>query len=266
LNDPSLPTSKYQFQGDLATRPFPEILFSIYHFRVPGVLVASRGQARKTIYLRDGLIVHAASSDLGESLGQHLLEREKITPEQYEETMAARRESESRYGEMLVERGLLSPADLYLAIRQQNVEIVWNLFAWTEGQVTFDIGDFALPTTTSIQIPVRQAIKEGVRRVQDVKSVLARVGRRDTILEACYSTDDLIETALRQEEYDLLRRVDGNRTLADLCHGGPFDSTNNARLLYGFLVLQFVRRVESEDSSGAIKIRWPLGAHPDTSS
>jgi hypothetical protein len=253
------PAARYQYRGDLADRPFPEILFSIYHFRVPGILIARQGDTTKTIYLRDGLVVHAASTDLSESLGSFLFDREKLTEEQYHETMAARRASESRFGEMLVERGLLSPAELYTAIRHQNVEIVWNLFAWVDGQVTFDIGDFNLPTTTAIQIPVRQAIKEGVRRIEHVKGVISRVGSRDTLLESSYRTEDLIETALRSEEYELLKLVDGTRSLVELCQEGPFDSTTNARLLYGFHVLQFIRRSAGESEAKAIKIRWSQG-------
>jgi hypothetical protein len=258
-------TEAHVYRGDLADRPIAEILYTIYLHRVPGLIEATSDETKKRIYVRDGHIVHASSSSLAESLGAYLLNVGMISKEDYAATMRARRESDNPYGVMLVERGLLSPADLYKAIRLQNAEIVWTLFSWTSGRVTFDIGEFRPPAGTSIQVPVRQAIKEGVRRVEDARRLLERIGGRDTVLEASYATDDLIEVALRREEYDLLRMVDGKRTLYELCTEGPFDPKTNGRLLYAYHALDFVRpRVDVGATSErrAIKIRLSRTDHP----
>lgn len=234
-------SANHAYRGDLADRPIAEMLYTIYLHRVPGLIEATSEETKKRIYVRDGHIVHASSSNLDESLGAYLLNVGMISKEDYSATMRARRDSDSPYGVMLVEGGLLSPADLYKAIRLQNAEIVWTLFSWTQGRVTFDVGEFKAPVGTAIQVPVRQAIKEGVRRVEDARRLLERIGGRDTVLEASYQTDDLIEVALRREEYDLLRMVDGERSLYDLCTEGPFDPKTNGRLLYAYHVLDFVR-------------------------
>ncbi|HVS16788.1 MAG TPA: DUF4388 domain-containing protein [Thermoanaerobaculia bacterium] len=249
------------YRGDLTDRPIAEILYTIYLHRVPGKIEATDDETVKTIFVRDGHIVHASSSNLAESLGAYLLNVGMISKEDYAATMRARRESQMPYGVMLVEQGLLAPADLYKAIRLQNAEIVWTLFSWDSGRVTFEIGDFKRPVGTAIQVPMRQAIKEGVRRVEDVRRLLERIGGRDTVLEACHQTDDLIEVALRREEYDLLRMVDGKRTLYELCTEGPYDPKTNGRLLYAFHVLEFVRAIAKVGAGAktserrAIKIR-----------
>jgi hypothetical protein len=249
------------YRGDLNDRPIAEILYTIYLHRVPGKIEATDDETVKTIYVRDGHIVHASSSNLSESLGAYLLNVGMISKEDYTATMRARRGSQQPYGVMLVEQGLLSPADLYKAIRLQNAEIVWTLFSWNSGRVTFEIGEQGRPAGTSIQVPMRQAIKEGVRRVEDVRRLLERIGGRETVLESCHETDDLIEVALRREEYDLLRMVDGKRTLYELCTEGPYDPKTNGRLLYAYHVLEFLRPVPRADAGArtserrAIKIR-----------
>jgi hypothetical protein len=238
--EPSV-SEDHVYRGDLTDRPIAEILYTIYLHRVAGKIEATTDDTVKTIYVRDGHIVHASSSNLAESLGAYLLNVGMISKEDYTTTMRARRDAKIPYGVMLVEEGLLSPADLYKAIRLQNAEIVWTLFSWQAGRVTFDIGEFNRPVGTAIQVPVRQAIKEGVRRVEDVRGLLERIGGRGTVLEGSHQTDDLIEVALRREEYDLLQMVDGKRTLYELCTEGPFDPRTNGRLLYAYYVLEFVR-------------------------
>jgi hypothetical protein len=168
--------------------------------------------------------------------------------------MRQRRDSDERFGALLIENDLMAPAELQRAIRRQSAEILWGLFAWERGIVTFTIGDFAEPSAVLIQIPIRQAIKEGVRHVGNVAALLQRVGRKDTVLEATYRTEELIDASLRKEELDLLRLVDGKRSLVELCNTASFDRRMAGRLLYVYWVLGFVRACEPEGSS-SIKIR-----------
>lgn len=253
---------RYQYRGDLSERELPEMLYTVYHYRVPGVIQAIHDDVVKRVYIRDGHVIHATSSDIQDSLGCYLLSAGMISRHDFKVTMRARRNSESKYGTMLVERGLLSPAELYHAIRLQTEEVVWSLFSWEEGHVTFSIGENA-PNTVPIQIPMRQVIKEGIKRAPNAERLLARVGSKETVLEADFQMDDLIEVALHGQEYELLRLVDGDRTMVQLCTEGPFSTAENGRLLYAFYVLQFVRPVRpappeepmKREEAGAIKIR-----------
>lgn len=246
---------KNQYRGDLSQTALPEILYTIFRHRVPGVMEAIHEDTVKRIYIKDGFVVRASSSDIEDSLGCYLLNKGMISREDFKTTMRARRNSEGRYGELVVESGLLSPAQLYHAIRLQTEDIVWSLFPWEQGQVTFNIGDWQDPFPVSIQIPMRQVIKEGVRRIPSARGLLARVGKKDTVLEPHYKTDDLIEVALSSDEYNFLKLVDGKKTLIQLCSEGPLSTAENGKLLYAMYVLQFVRRCEPLDPTSSIKIR-----------
>lgn len=254
----SLVTQGYQYRGDLGERALPEMLYTIYQHGVSGVVQAIQEDVVKRVYLRHGAIVYATSSNIKESLGPYLLKRGLITLEDFKVTMRQRRNTELRLGSLLIERGSLSPAQLYEAIRLQVEEIVWNLFAWDQGKVTFSIGDANEPVGTSIQIPVRRAIKEGVKHHPRPLELIGRIGP-DTVLEADYTIDDLIEVALERGEYELLKLVDGEKTLRQLCAGGPLPTADNGKLLYAFHVLRFVRPAKQSDvaagGSGALKIR-----------
>ena len=235
-------SSQYQYRGDLSDTTLPEMLQTVYRFQVPGMIEARRRGLIKRVYIKDGTILHASSSDIQDSLGSFLRRAGKITEEQFETTMALRRrETGKRYGAVLVDQGLLSPEDVYETIRQQIEAIVWSLFYWQEGEVSFSIGDHLEPSVFRIHLPMPQVILRGIRRAPNAKELVARMGQRETVLEPSYSVESLIGLALTAAEYAVLKLVDGERSLYEICTRGPMKAAENAKLLYGFKVLQLIR-------------------------
>lgn len=262
--------TSFQYRGNLSEVALPEILYTIDRFQVPGQMVATRAGSVKKVFLREGNVVSASSSDLADSLGHHLERSGLLTPQAFAEAMDARRQTNQRLGVLLIERGLLTPAQVYQAIRQQIEGIVWSLFDWPDGEIRFKIGGFRTPDAIRIQLPMRQVILRGIERSQNAKTLVARLGRKETVFEGCYRTEDLIETALDADEMRLLELVDGRRTLFDICTQGPRGVAENGKLLYAFAALQLIRRCEvaaapvaeppPDESTGAIRIRFKTAA------
>ena len=256
----------FQYRGDLAETALPEILNTIDRFSVPGVIEASRSGVVKNVYIKEGSVIHASSSDRNDSLGTFLLRSGRLSDEQYAATMTVRERTERRYGVLLVEAGLLSPAEVYEAIRQHIEAIVWSLFYWQEGRVTFSIGAPPDDEQVRIQLPMRQVVMQGIKRAPSAKALVARLGKRDTVFTPTFQLEGLIELALDDDDYRLLALVDGRRTLYEICTQGPRPPADNAKLMYAFHVLQLIRRVQVGDNdpsersaperSGAIKIRF----------
>ncbi len=179
--------------------------------------------------------------------------------------MRERERTQKRYGTLLVERGLLSPGEIHRAIRKQIEAIVWSLFYWQTGSVLFSIGEFRETDSVRIQLPMRQVILQGIKRAPNAKAMVARLGRKETIFEPCYRTEDLIEVALDADDYQLLQLIDGRRTLYDICAEGPYGAAENGKTLYALQVLQVIRAqvpggvpVEAkvrDEPTGAIRIR-----------
>lgn len=243
----------FEYRGDLSATSLADVLFSIYRYGVPGVMEAVQGGVTKRLYVSGGSILHAASSDRNDSLGVSLRRAGRLTVEQFAETMRERASSERRYGELLVEHGLLTPAEVCAAVREQIRLIVWTLFAWEAGEVTFRLGQFEPREMVCISLPLRRAVVEGVQRAGNAKALLQRLGRKETLFEPSFRTEDLIELELAADEFRLLGMINGQRTLYELCTGGVLAPAEGAKLLYALKVLQLIRRVG--ESSGAIKIR-----------
>lgn len=261
--------NSFQYRGDLSQTALPEILYTIDRFQVPGVIEASRDGLVKQVYIKEGNVVHATSTDRADSLGAYLQRSGVLSPDVFLETMRERERTQKRYGVLLIERGLLSPAEVYRAIRKQIEAIVWSLFYWQEGSVIYSIGEFREPDSVRIQLPMRQVILQGIKRAPDAKALVTRLGRKETVLEPCYKMEQLIELALDADEYKVLSLVDGKRSLFDVCTQGPHSAAENAKVLYAFQILQLIRAAapataaapppetpRREEGTGAIKIRF----------
>lgn len=252
----STPDRARQYRGDLKQTALPEMLAVIHQMRVSGVVEAVCGEFSKKIFLENGYVVHASSSDLADSLGGFLRRTGRLSDGQFQTAMN-KRDGKRRLGELLIEQGVLSPALVFDAIREHVENIIWSLFSWEEGDVTFRLGEPDLTGAVRIQIPVRQVILQGIKRAANAKSLVQRMGGRESLFEPHFRFEDLIEVALSDEEYALLALVDGQKSLYDLCTKGPLAAADNARLLYAFSVLGLIRRgAEAErHPTGGIRIR-----------
>jgi len=247
-----------QYRGDLRQTALPEMLAIIHQARVAGVIEAVLGEVTKRIYLENGYVVHASSSDLADSLGGYLRRVGKLSEADFRSAMAKRATGGRRLGELLIEHGALSPGQVFQAIREHVEAIVWSLFAWEEGTVTFNIGALDTREMVRIQIPLRQVIVQGVKRAANAKSLVTRMGGKETLFGPFYKLEDLIDIALDAEEYRLLAMVDGRRSLYELATKGPLAPPENARLLYAYSVLNLIRKIEAPEStpaSGVIRIK-----------
>jgi len=246
-------SEEFVFRGDLESDSLPEVLSTIHRHSVPGVLECTCGDVTKSVYFATGDIIFATSTDREESLGESLLREGLISEDQLRlSSDELKRTPGRRHGTVLVQMGFLEPHELGAAVRKQVLSIVWSLFAWTAGSVTFRVGNFRDDEVYKIKIPTAKAILEGCRFLPDPKDVTARLGGRGSILQPENRPKRLEDLELEDEEKELLDLVDGSRTLYELCEAGPLNPGINARILYGILVL---RLIGPDESSGAVRIQ-----------
>ena len=249
----------FQYRGDLAKTALPEVLFTIDRFQVPGVIEARQGEILKRVFIKEGSVIHATSNDLEDSLGTFLFREGSLSEEVYRAIMRDRRKQNKRLGETLVERNILTPSQVYEGIRSQLEGVVWSLFYWTEGQVSFSIGEFKDPDMLRIQLPMRQVILNGIKQAPNAKALVGRLGHKETVFTPSYTLEDIIELALDENDYTLLQLVDSKRSLYQICSEGPLHAAENAKVMYAFRVLQLVREKadvpESSKRDTPIKVK-----------
>ncbi len=236
----------YIFEGALAENPLPEVLQKIYCYRVPGVLTASRPDGSKQIYISGGEVTFASSTYEEDRLGEFLLRKEIITRAQYDESVRILKTTGKRQGSIFVEMGALAPRDLYRAVKEQVVAIVWSLFNWSDGRISFNVGKYKEDEIIKLNLDTRTVILEGIKKVEDAKRVVRWLGRREDVFEPTASALALLSTVgLTPEDKKVFRAVDGVRNFLDILKVTHLDSGETAKTLYAIYVLGLVQKKDT---------------------
>lgn len=249
---------RFQYTGDLAQEPLPEVLRTIHFYRVPGVLTVESGDVTKQVYLLGGNIIFATSTDRSESLGEYLRRSALISSGELKASVGKLDLAEGhgrRHGELLVEMGILSDAQLRQIVTEQVKALLYAAFSWEQGSVTFEVGRFKTDELIRLDVPTSQAIVDGIRRMPDPRRCVSRLGPSWTIFERAEAPPEARDVSFTAAEVTLLSQVDGRRTLRDLITMGPGDLGANAKLLYAFWVLRLIARRDLP-TSGIRRIQW----------
>lgn len=242
---------KFEYRGDLAVTPLPEILATIERYRVHGALSVTRRNAHRRIYLDNGLVVFATSDESDVRLGNYL-RRHGTLPEEAVANAEARLAGDGiRLGQILLRLELLDQATLEAAVADQVREILWGAFDWDEGEVVFEVGVGRGDEPVRIDLPIAEVIVEGIRKAAGVRRFIERMGSGHGVLEQ--SEAPLASHVFTAEEIALRDLVDGRQTVQSLSQKGPGSVAENARLLYAFFCLDLVR---VKETSGVKKLHW----------
>jgi len=92
-----------------------------------------------------------------------------------------------------------------------------------------------------LEIPIARALIQGIRRMTDVRRLVARVGTRATLVER--NRDEAaaaVNLRLKPEEQNLLDSIRGRVTLHEVVNTPPLTPSENAKLVYAFHALQLI--------------------------
>jgi serine/threonine-protein kinase len=138
LFEPGIP----DYQALLRDTPMLEVLSHMRQKSESGALFVERGSntggaSRKEIYLEKGRLLHVASSEREELLGEYLVRRGRLSREQLETALGTLSTYGGRLGDTMIGIGMVDAVDVFRAIRDQGRDRVATLCGWSEGLVTF---------------------------------------------------------------------------------------------------------------------------------
>jgi hypothetical protein len=207
-----------------------------------GALSAMNRNTRRTIYFRNGE-VRTASSNLPEDrLGQILYRFGTITRAQLDEALQAMG-SGAKMGQVLVTMGAITAPELYRWVKRQVEEIFYALLLTREGEFYFE-RDGKEPPGANLMLPTQNLLLEGCRRMDELSYFRAKLTSSGVVLSRRKGVS--LPSGLTQSQLELLKLVNGQRTLEELAretHLGEFDATHAA---FGLLQANLV---EVDDSA-----------------
>lgn len=132
--------------------------------RWSGVLAMRQGQVSKGLYFVDGEIAFAASTVEEDRLGAMLFRGGKISETQFREAMRAAEEVVRPLGHVLVDAGIVTPAELHEAVLAQVERIVLSVLRWTSGSLRREPLAGPLPAGDPMGLDARPLLLVGTRQ------------------------------------------------------------------------------------------------------
>jgi hypothetical protein len=152
--------------GNIEDVSLPALLQELHSRKATATLTIVSDTAEKRVVIKDGLIIFATSTDNHDRLGEMLVKAGKLTRENLATALDLVRRSGGlkKLGALLVERGFVSPKDLFTGLKMQVKEIIYSLFLLDAG--SYRVEDRIPPDTIHLQIDIEELVAEIIQRMK----------------------------------------------------------------------------------------------------
>jgi hypothetical protein len=123
--------------GDFSTMPLKDLVLYLGNRRAGGILQLEKGAVRKQVVLHQGLVIDASSNQPRELLGQILINLGHVTEEQFNQAYDQQQKKKVFLGKILIDRGLIAPDTLIMALSMKFRETLLDAFLWETGEFKY---------------------------------------------------------------------------------------------------------------------------------
>jgi CheY-like chemotaxis protein len=220
----------------------PELITAFYLTQQTGELTLQKGKVKKTFYFQKGQPCFAISNLLADRFGPFLVRVGKISAAQLDLCQAAADKTGRRTGDVLVEMGLLRETEKLYYVAQQVKAIIYSAFGWEEGEYRLHFTDRAAKEAIKIDLHPANLITRGVKKLYKPERLFRLLSPEDRLIPSPQPAYGLHEVELERWEAEILPRVDGTRTLAELIHIAQRPEHAVYGFLYGLVALKILDR------------------------
>lgn len=245
-NYPTAPTPVAE--GERGTRRgelkdnLPSLINAFYQSQETGELGVQRGKVKKLIYFERGQPVFALSNLVTDRFGQFLMRVNKINEAQLKQATGMAAASHRRTGDVLVEMGLLKETERLYYVAQQVKSIIYSIFGWEDGVYELAFRHSAQAESIKLDVHPANLIMRGIKKLYKPERLRRLLAPEDRVLPSLQPAYTLSEIELEKWEAELLPKVDGTRTVAELVAiaGRPEHVVHG--FLYGLVALSVLER------------------------
>ena len=214
-NVPVISSAGLSRKGELHDN-LPSLINAFYQSKETGELGVQRGKVKKIVYFEKGQPVFALSNLLADRFGQFLVRVGKIKDDQLQDAAAVAKASGRRTGDVLIERALLRDTERLYYVGQQVKSIIYSLFGWEDGAYHLSFKDKAGAESIKLDVHPANLIVRGIKKLYKPDRLRRMVHPEDRLIPSLQPAYALHEVELEKWEAELLPRIDGTRTVAEL--------------------------------------------------
>jgi len=253
-------------QGSLASFKLPNVLTLLSGAKKSGTLMLAGYGRHSYVLFSNGSLVYAGSDQEKFRLGALLVRKKKITRDQQQDIDATMRRQGGRFGQIAIQKGILTDEEIHESLKVQVSEVVYDAFVWTEGSFRFS-EDLQLPDyAVTIAVDLSNLMMEGSRRIEEWEKAVHLLPDENVVFRVVsVPKDDKI--TLSADEWKVLFLVNGQRTLAELVTEAEDDALNVYRIIYGLQANRLIEPIQppsSADDTSRLTDEKPIPVQEDT--
>jgi hypothetical protein len=236
--------------GNLKTVSFPDILQLLASGKKTGILEVKTSTRQKEVAFKVGNIIYASSVNASEDLlGNMLLRRGKITKMELQRAIDLHKQTGRQLGTTLIDMNLFSKEDIAECLRLQIEEIVYNLFAWEEGDFFFHEGAVPQNTPFLIEMSTMNVVMEGTRRIDEWMEIQKIIPPDDVIVAlSAFPNVARDELTISLEEFRVMSLINGENTMKDIIDSSPLSEFVTCRSIYKLMTNSLVEATGKKEA------------------
>ncbi len=231
-------------KGSLKEASLPDVIQLLSMGRKTGCLAVAHRQNFGYIYFEDGRITFASIVNRRDRIGDMLVRSGRIAHEQLTQAVDRQEQHQERkLGEILVEMGLVTRAELEVHMRVQVEEAVYFLFTWNAGTFNFEAGVRPEREDFLVSIGPESLLLEGARRVDEWSLIAKKIPSLDIVFQADAARVAASGVRLSEEQEQVLPLLDGTRDVQEIVDSTGLVEFEVGKALYGLITAGFAHRV-----------------------
>jgi len=165
---------------DIARSPISETIRKLSAERRSGDLQVRSGRVVKIAFFDHGRLVFAASNLRRDRLGEALVADGRITQQEFDRVSALMRAALGRrFGEALVQAGVMDRYEVGTAVARQVRRVALSLFELPDGAAVFEERACSIPLEYMVSLSVHRLLYDGIRGMKNQELLLKGLGYLD---------------------------------------------------------------------------------------
>lgn len=254
-------SDELSIQGTLSETTVPDLFRSLVRSSETAIVSLEAGPRKDAIYVTEGKIVFASSTDPDMGLAEVLLRMGELNLQQYTAAME-RGVATRKMGPLLVELGYVKPEDLIRSAERQANAIVLNAMRYRTGNYTIEFTANFPDEILTLPLSTERLILDGVTQIEFWSLITRGIARFDRVLEQVASIDARsYALELNEEESHVLNLFNEAATIEEICSRSYLSNFATCRMIWGLLSVNLLQDAESSvvtEKRAAVETEYEL--------
>jgi hypothetical protein len=232
-------------KGKLQDFGTTQLLNLVHLARKTGSLQLQRDSKASELFFHEGKLIHAFMTGADGLLTSMLVKGGKLSSEQARAIQARSQGSDDkRLAMVLIQNGYVSKEDVVQSVTKYLLDIVYQLFTWTEGQFFFEPSKEPDSGRLTVPIELSNVIMQGSRQVQESERLQDELPDLDMALKFTDRPDaKLKHISLSAEEWKIISYVKPTNSIRQIAQANSMNDFQIRKIVYGMLQAGLVELV-----------------------